>query len=261
MHAQQCFNDVSVRNWLRLAPNPATGTSFDLQSQGSLLSVFPMSSYGQTPSSLGSLPSSVVLLWDPTKAAFRASYMEPTFLLQEGSAAFGWAVADGLYSFAAGGGMATGETSAAFNYAFANNIYSFAAGEFAYANGYTSFAGGGYTMATGGYSMAVGLGTKTQGTASFATGENTVAGAFASTAIGRYNIGNASSEGVFALIDTDPVFEVGIGKPPTAATGNLPVRVNALTIYKNGNAEFEGVVRVAPGGDISIGTFTARPTP
>ena len=274
VNAQQTFNDITVRNWLRLEPNPVTGSSFKLESNGSLLSILPFGSFGQSLLGSGSFPEGMLMLWDPGKLAFRASYVHPTFQIGEGSAAFGWAVADGQYSFAAVGGMAAGDGSTAFGVGYAVGYMSFAVGDMTYANGYWSLAGGFYSQADGDYSMAVGYGAVSHGSASLAGGDQTLAGAYASMAIGRFNGGNyfvsndgdASNDGDKVWIDTDPVFEVGNGTPATAQTGWQPVRSNALTVFKNGNVTVGGVITVGggirvlqPAGDLSMGEFTASP--
>ena len=47
-------------------------------------------------------------------------------------------------------------------------------------------------------------------------------------------------------VASDPLFEVG--------NGTYQARSDALVVYKNGNAAFQGVVTVAPGGDIPMYT-------
>jgi hypothetical protein len=89
-----------------------------------------------------------------------------------------------------------------------------------------------------------------------ALGQLTKAEAFGSLAIGRLNVGgftliddgNPWTDGDFNWIDSDPVFEIGNGY----WVGNVAHRRNAFTVFKNGDAEFLGKVRVARGGDIKM---------
>ncbi len=82
-------------------------------------------------------------------------------------------------------------------------------------------------------------------------GSNTTAESYASVAIGRYNVGKDSTGGSTnptVWVTKDPVFEVGVG------TSEEPK--NAMTIYKDGSAEFNGNVTLSQAqGDISMGVF------
>ena len=71
-----------------------------------------------------------------------------------------------------------------------------------------------------------------------------MATAMDSFVIGTSNVGGGNSN---KWIGTDPLFEIGNG-----GQGNNPWRSDALVVYKNGNATFQGTVNVAPGGDIPM---------
>lgn len=97
------------------------------------------------------------------------------------------------------------------------------------------------------YSVAVGPSAATQSFGSVALGMNTLSK--------RMNGSNASPGTAQA---DDPVFMVS-----QAELGTEPgdtATANALTIYRNGAAHFNGVVRVKAGGDISMGGYTTQPT-
>ena len=73
---------------------------------------------------------------------------------------------------------------------------------------------------------------------STAMGQSTLASAANSTAMGRYNVGGGHSffsYGAQQWVATDPLFEVGNGSDNSN-------RNNALTVYKNGRAEFDSSV-------------------
>jgi hypothetical protein len=137
---------------------------------------------------------------------------------------------------------ATGFISLAMGqYTIASGDNSIAMGEFSEALGQGSTAFGYDTNANGNYSTSMGFGTKASGFYSVAIGSNTKAYSNNSFAIGRYNIGGGDSLSWFS---TDPLFEIGIGTVNAAA--------NALTIYKNGVAEFSDSLHTD--GNVNIGT-------
>ena len=91
----------------------------------------------------------------------------------------------------------------------------------------------------------------------FLTQRNAMIDSFSSVAIGSYNVGGGNP---YSWVPTDSIFEIGNGVPiapegddvdPYAATTG---RSNALTVYKNGNMDVQGVVTCAPGGDIPMFT-------
>ena len=100
------------------------------------------------------------------------------------------------------------------------------------ASGTDSFASGCASYAAGNYSTAAGLWSRTNAANSFA--------------VGAFNVGGGDPVN---WVLTDPLFEVGNG---TCTNG--VIHSDALVIYKNGNATFQGSVSVAPGGDIPMFT-------
>ena len=97
-----------------------------------------------------------------------------------------------------------------------------------------SFANGEYTKAIATHSLSTGLSTRAGGIASIATGYTTTADSYAELVIGRYNIGGGTSG---SWVNTDPIFEIGIGTSPVA-------KANALTVFKNGQAHFYKSIHV-----------------
>ena len=81
----------------------------------------------------------------------------------------------------------------------------------------------------GGFSVAFGSGTEARGLYSSAFGLSTWAFSYGETSLGRYSLGGGN---LTQWIDTDPLFEVGNG-------GSSSSRSNALTVYKNGNADIQ----------------------
>ncbi len=107
--------------------------------------------------------------------------------------------------------------------------------------GFGSFAANRNTIASAQYSSAFGNRTIASGYRSFAAGYFTEANSFASFAIGRNNLGGGSAS---SWIETDPLFEVGIGFAPNS-------RENALTILKNGTVSFKEYTFPNTDGDSS----------
>jgi ribosomal protein S6E (S10) len=122
----------------------------------------------------------------------------------------------------------------------ASGIVSFAAGRFAVASGIYSTALGAGTYAIGMASTAFGGATKAMGETSTSFGFQTIAGAKSSVAIGQYNIGAGSGS---SWVETDPVFEIGIGISDTE-------KANALTVLKNGNV---GIGPANPSAKLEVG--------
>lgn len=240
-------SDLTLTDFLTLEPSPATGSFIDLNSDGTIFSLAPYTSVNIIPAT--SISYGSLLLWDPAVCVFRAGDYHGG-LLPIGSAAFGAADADGEWSIAAGGGWAFGNFSAAFGEGIALGELSTAFNYGAYATGYASLAAGIDTEALGNYSTAFGAHTEAGGEHSFSVGEYTIAGALNSVAIGRWNVGaytitpdaNNDNDGDTQWIETDPIFEIGIG--------NESARANALTVYKSGK-----VIIAKAQGDILMGEF------
>jgi hypothetical protein len=121
--------------------------------------------------------------------------------------------------------------------------YSTAAGYFSAALNFGSVFGAGafaanYGQASGSYSSAFGWGTVAQGGAQ--------------TVVGIHNVPQGTGVQAGTAAPSDALFIVGNGSDGTAATSYQPIRSNALVVYKNGNMDVQGVVRVAAGGDIPM---------
>ncbi len=124
--------------------------------------------------------------------------------------------------------MAIGDASRA------DGLASIASGIATYATGNAATAMGGFTAATGWYSTALGTRTNSE--------------TFAGLALGRYNVG-LGNETIW--IDTDPVFEIGIG------TGLID-RENAVTVLKNGKT---GIGSHTPASLLEVSHKNGAPTP
>ncbi len=104
-------------------------------------------------------------------------------------------------------------------------VFSFASGTNTVASGNISTAMGSGTKATAGISTAFGRSTSAEGNYSTSIGDQTIAKSLSSLAIGSFNVGFGDRAN---WIQTDPIFEIGIG----TSTNN---RLNALTVLKNGS--------------------------
>lgn len=218
------------------------------------------------------------MMWVPQLAAFRAGAVPgPTWnadsigflsfaagfgTMAKGNAstAFGeYTNASGNLSTALGGlTQATGNSSFATGFsAIASGTTSTAMGDGTAATGNTSTAMGKGTIASGSYTMAwgfnskatgagataLGISTKASGIGSVATGNNTVAASSYSFAIGQYNDTIAGSSSI-DWVPADPLLYIGNGDNP-----DFPH--NAAVIYKNGDADINGYVRL---GDAANGS-------
>jgi hypothetical protein len=138
--------------------------------------------------------------------------------------------AAGQYSTVAGSGAAAlGRASTAIGY------QTLATGIKATALGYQ-------TLALGDTSTAMGYATTASGNTSTALGYKTTARAFASFAAGQYN-DSITTSNIQTWVATDPVLIIGNGTTDAS-------RHNAAVIYKNGNADLNGFVRI---GEITEG--------
>jgi hypothetical protein len=112
----------------------------------------------------------------------------------------------------------------------ADNYAASAFGDHSYASGHTSFATGFKTIASGHLASTFGDQTKASGYASTALGYLTTAQSSGSLAIGAWNIVSGSPDYWYPW---DPLFVIGNGTSSTS-------RSNAMTVYKNGNADLGG---------------------
>ncbi|MGD0582123.1 MAG: tail fiber domain-containing protein [Bacteroidales bacterium] len=114
------------------------------------------------------------------------------------------------------------------------NWVAAAFGDRTYASGHTSFATGYNTTASGHLSSTFGEYTIASGDGAIAMGHYNTAQAYGSLVIGRYNL-IAGTTG--SWITTDPAFVIGNGSSASA-------RSNAVTVYKNGSADFGGSINL-----------------
>ncbi len=179
-----------------------------------------------------------------------------------------WSRAIGNGSTAIGiGSIAEGERATALGGAYATN---------AYATAFGLSAASGIAATALGASTAIGEASTSMGDAATALGDNSAAIGLSTTAqgmsqvvIGQYNLpqypdpltGNPS-----AWVLTDELFTIGNGidyahqsnafvvlkNGDTAITGNLTTQGSAHVV---GTATFDGPVRIAPQGDLSMGDF------
>lgn len=134
--------------------------------------------------------------------------------------------------------------------------YSIALGVNSIASGWgASTALGWHTTASGDWSTAMGSSPIASGNLSTAMELQTIAESSNSFAIGRCNVGGGNP-GVW--VDTDPLFEIGIGNP---ANPNNIIKDNAMTVLKNGNVGI-GVenpnASLEVNGDIILGESGTR---
>jgi hypothetical protein len=162
-------------------------------------------------------------------------------------------IALGLYAYAGGpNSVALGSATNA------TGLNATAMGDSTTASGWWAVASGRVTTASGLYSTASGSYTTASGSYATVAGLNTTASAYASFVVGAFNAGLSSTgatPSATTWVATDPLFEVGNGSSGSgygnpAASGPS----DALVVYKNGSATFQGPVTVAPGGDIPMYT-------
>ncbi len=160
------------------------------------------------------------------------------------SVSIGLANASNYYGVAIGHGTSASTGGTAIGYSATASGSSVAIGSNATATA-TSVSIGQHTQATNN-SAAMGTLTVANGQHSTATGYSTTAQAYASTAIGQFNIFSGSTSNAWK--STDPLLMVGNG---TSATPS-----DAFLVNQNGDAYVQGVLRVRPAGDLSMGTYT-----
>jgi hypothetical protein len=114
-------------------------------------------------------------------------------------------------------GLATGFFTKSGNW-FASSF-----GDETYASGHTSFATGFKSVASGQLSSTF--------------GDQTISQSYGSVAIGKCNVSSGSAT---SWVSTDPIFAIGNGSSASA-------RSNAMTVYKNGNADLAGSINLNNG--------------
>lgn len=173
--------------------------------------------------------------------------------------------ASGYHSTASGRyATASGPHSTASGYySTASAYYSTASGRYSTASGDYSTASGRSSTATGRHSTASGQSSTASGTHSTASGRHSTASGLHSTAFGAYiqaqsvhalaiGVMNVGGGNPSQWIPTDPLFEVGNGGPQGWGNPAINARSNAFTVFKNGDADVQGVLTCAPGGDIPM---------
>jgi hypothetical protein len=148
-----------------------------------------------------------------------------------GSIATGWGSETKPDYWFAWGAMANNMATKATNFA----ATSF--GDRTLASGHTSFATGYKTTASGHLASTFGDMTTAVGDGSVAMGHGTTSQAYGSLTIGRYNIVSGTPT---AWNSWEPVLVIGNG-----TSSSLPS--NAMTVYKNGIADFAGYLNVKKG--------------
>jgi hypothetical protein len=138
------------------------------------------------------------------------------------------------------------ETEATNPYAFASGYYSNADGNFSTAMGFNTDASGLSSTALGtntaaeqAHTFAVGHTAEAQAIYAIAMGNRTIAQSYNSMAIGSYNIGGGSPN---EWLNSDPIFEIGIGQSTNS-------RHNALTVLKNGR---HGILTNSPKASLHV---------
>ena len=271
LRAQIFTNDLPLQA-VTTGTNPV---DFEFRADGTLIAL-GNSGVGSLLS--GDQGAGTRMLWFPSLSAFRAGTVTGTDWdasnigqfsfaggqdnLTSGSnaTAFGWGESATNNGSVA---MGLGNTSSGYG-AFASGRFSTASGQGSLAigngntaSGYGSVALGSSNSAT--YSNAIALGSSNwapgscavalgnsniaRGNYTTASGSYTTASAYLSFVLGTYNVGGGDQ---LDWVATDPLFEIGNGTSSTPS--------DALVVYKNGSAAFQGPVTVAPGGDIPMYT-------
>lgn len=174
------------------------------------------------------------------------------------------AVAYEDYSIAIGSAGANAVNSVAIGSNAWVEVYAgVAIGEMAWSGGDSATAIGPLAQAGSIGAVALGAEALSDGTNSTAIGPYAQAHASRSVALGT-NVSNRKMNGSVASPTTeeadDPVFMVSqapIGT--TAGQTATPATRNAFTVYRNGTAHLNGILRVKPGGDIPMFS-TAKPS-
>ena len=137
---------------------------------------------------------------------------------------------------------ASGDYSTAMgNYSTASGDSAVAIGSSVNASGLLSTAIGYSTTAAGTYSTAMGYITKANGNYATSIGNRTNARSYASLAFGNLNDSIAGSSAT-SWVNTDPLLYIGNAVNPF-------LRHNAAVIYKNGDADLNGYVRLGESTD------------
>lgn len=212
--------DANRRNALTILKNGRTGIG--TATPAARLHVTDSSVVFSAPGSITLTPADPPIsgtgrrmMWYADKAAFRAGYA-----LSEN-----WDKQNiGNYSVAMGGA-----------YTIASGECAVALGTYARALGDYSLAVNASTWAMGNNSVAMGNLNEAIGDISFTMGDHIIARSYNSVAMGRYNDTIAGSN-TTAWVDTDPILTIG--------NGQSGARRNALIVFKNGNTDVNGYLRI-----------------
>lgn len=208
-------------------------------------------------------PSGVTALGDARYVRLSASNLGLVGGTAVGSQAFaiGTGTANGNYSIATGGGVtgASATYATAMSWGEAQGEGSTAlSGGIAYEDAdYSTAISAGVTYGTASTAMSMG---QALGEESTAIGYGILSESLGEVAVGQYNASN-STAAASSWVPTDNLFVIGNGTYDWEEV----YRSNALVVRKNANMrtggrlEAKGVIRCAPGGDLSMGSFTSSP--
>ena len=191
--------------------------------------------------------TSTMFFFDSEKAAFRTGNLSNSTAwsgAKVGSRSFasGYnSIASGQYSFAHGDrAEAIAQNAISMGSAsIASGISSIALGFENIASGPVAFSSGWITSATNFYSFSSGNKTIASGKSSFSSGNHTRAESQSTFVLGAFNEGGGDPDD---WVETDPIFEIGIGTSEVA-------RENAVTVLKNGST---GVGTSSPEANLDI---------
>ena len=176
-----------------------------------------------------------------------------------------FSTASGTYSTAVGfNSLASGSSSTAMGensiasglssmamgrFTTASGIFSTAMGNGSHSSGIAATALGNNTVALGLISTTMGNSSLASGDISTSMGERTTARAYGSLTIGRLNDSILTSNKTSWVV-TDPVFIIGNGTATNA-------RSNAMVVYKNGNTDINGNLKLNNGNAVAGAVLTA----
>jgi hypothetical protein len=258
-----------------LGPYGTSPTTFEVDANGLLSDT---GTFGTGTLSLSG--AGTRMFWYPGKAAFRAGYVSGTDWNDSNIGAYSVAfgentTASGSNSVAMGGyntasaygsvalganATASGDGALAVGLVFASGSDSVAIGVYTTASGNCSVAMGEGELASGNYSVAMGDGNSASANDAFAAGIVTTANAFDAFVVGTLNAGLSETGATPSLTtwnatpnQADPLFEIGDGTRLAVSPYTI-TKADALVVYKDGSAKFQGPVTVPQSGDIPMYT-------
>lgn len=114
--------------------------------------------------------------------------------------------------------------------------------------------GGNYLSKDPAIGLAYGTGSSATASTSVALGDHVVATRQGEVVVGRHNKETPAG----SVSPSDPVFIVGAG---SGDSGQPAEKRNALVVRRDGNIHVEGVLRVKPAGNLSMGDYEEGPEP